>query len=53
LSTPARSLVTSAAMTLYNYSGNRRIPVVFATGGAARLVVRRETRADPHARDVE
>src|SRR5436190_4379098 len=36
-----------------NYNGNRRIPVVFATDGAARLVVRRETWADLLARDVE
>jgi diaminopimelate decarboxylase len=35
-----------------NYNGNRRIPVVFAAGGAARLVVRRETWADLLARDV-
>ncbi|HET8951631.1 MAG TPA: diaminopimelate decarboxylase [Solirubrobacteraceae bacterium] len=36
-----------------NYNGNRRIPVVFATDGAARLVVRRETWDDLLARDVE
>ena len=36
-----------------NYNGNRRIPVIFATGGEARLVVRRETWADLLARDVE
>ena len=35
-----------------NYNGTRRIPVVFATDGAARLVVRRETWADLLARDV-
>jgi diaminopimelate decarboxylase len=35
-----------------NYNGARRIPVVFAAGGAARLVVRRETLADLLARDV-
>jgi diaminopimelate decarboxylase len=35
-----------------NYNGNRRIPVVFAGDGAARLVVRRETWADLLARDV-
>jgi diaminopimelate decarboxylase len=35
-----------------NYNGTRRIPVVFAAGGAARLVVRRETWADLLARDV-
>ena len=29
-----------------NYNGARRIPVVFASDGAARLVVRRETLAD-------
>jgi diaminopimelate decarboxylase len=36
-----------------NYNGNRRIPVVFASGGARRLVVRRETWADLLARDVD
>ena len=36
-----------------NYNGNRRIPVVFAADGAARLVVRRETWADLLARDVD
>jgi diaminopimelate decarboxylase len=36
-----------------NYNGNRRIPVVFAAGGAARLVVRRETWADLLGRDVD
>ena len=36
-----------------NYNGNRRIPVVFASGGAARPVVRRETWADLLARDVD
>ena len=36
-----------------NYNGTRRIPVVVATDGAARLVVRRETWADLLARDVE
>ncbi len=36
-----------------NYNGNRRIPVVFARDGAARLVVRRETWDDLMARDVE
>ncbi len=35
------------------YNGARRIPVVFATGGDARLVVRRDTWADLLARDVE
>lgn len=35
-----------------NYNGARRIPVVFAAGGDARLVVRRETWADLLARDV-
>jgi diaminopimelate decarboxylase len=35
-----------------NYNGTRRIPVVFAGDGAARLVVRRETWADLLARDV-
>jgi diaminopimelate decarboxylase len=36
-----------------NYNGNRRIPVVFATDGEARLVVRRETWDDLLARDVD
>ena len=36
-----------------NYNGNRRIPVIFARAGEARLVVRRETWADLLARDVE
>ena len=36
-----------------NYNGNRRIPVVFANEGAARLVVRRETWEDLMARDVD
>jgi len=36
-----------------NYNGNRRIPVVFAGDGEARLVVRRETWEDLAARDVD
>jgi diaminopimelate decarboxylase len=36
-----------------NYNGNRRIPVVFAGDGLARLVVRRETWDDLSARDVD
>jgi diaminopimelate decarboxylase len=36
-----------------NYNGNRRIPVVFAGDGRARLVVRRETYDDLMARDVD
>lgn len=36
-----------------NYNGNRRIPVVFATDGRARFVVRRETWNDLVARDVD
>jgi diaminopimelate decarboxylase len=36
-----------------NYNGNRRVPVVFASGDEARLVVRRETWDDLMARDVE
>ena len=36
-----------------NYDGTRRIPVVFARAGAARLVVRRETWDDLAARDVD
>jgi diaminopimelate decarboxylase len=36
-----------------NYNGTRRIPVVFARDGAARLVVRRETWEELSARDVE
>ena len=35
-----------------NYNGNRRIPVVFASGGTSRTVVRRETWADLLARDT-
>lgn len=35
------------------YNGARRIPVVFAANGDARLVVRRDTWADLLARDVE
>jgi diaminopimelate decarboxylase len=35
-----------------NYNGARRIPVVFARDGAARLVVRRESWSDLLARDV-
>jgi diaminopimelate decarboxylase len=35
-----------------NYNGTRRIPVVFARDGRARLVVRRETWEDLMARDV-
>jgi len=34
------------------YNGARRIPVVFVSGGVARLVVRRDTWADLLARDV-
>ena len=36
-----------------NYNGNRRIPVVFAANGRARLVVRRETWDDLTSRDVD
>ena len=36
-----------------NYNGNRRIPVVFAGGGRAHTVVRRETWDDLLARDVD
>ena len=36
-----------------NYNGARRIPVVFAHDGTARLVVRRETWDDLLARDVD
>ena len=35
------------------YNGTRRIPVVFARDGRARLVVRRETWDDLLARDVD
>jgi len=35
-----------------NYNGNLRPPVVFASGGDARVVVRRETYDDLAARDV-
>ena len=36
-----------------NYNGTRRIPVVFARDGSARLVVRRETWEDLLRRDVD
>jgi diaminopimelate decarboxylase len=36
-----------------DYNGNRRIPVVFARDGEARLVVRRESWDDLLARDVD
>ena len=36
-----------------NYNGNRRIPVVFAGDGLARVVVRRETWDELMARDVD
>jgi diaminopimelate decarboxylase len=36
-----------------NYNGNRRLPVVFARDGQARVVVRRETWDDLLARDVD
>lgn len=36
-----------------NYNGNRRIPVVFASNGEARLVVRRETWSDLMSRDID
>ncbi|HSF98804.1 MAG TPA: diaminopimelate decarboxylase [Ornithinibacter sp.] len=36
-----------------NYNGNRRIPVVFASAGAWRVVVRRETWDDLLRRDVD
>ena len=35
-----------------NYNGVPRPPVVFCSGGSARVVVRRETVEDLHARDV-
>jgi diaminopimelate decarboxylase len=35
-----------------NYNGVPRAPVVFCSGGHARVVVRRETFEDLHARDV-
>lgn len=35
------------------YNGARRVPVVFAADGSARLVVRRDTWADLLARDVD
>jgi len=35
-----------------NYNGARRIPVVFADGGHARLVVRRDEWTDLLVRDV-
>lgn len=36
-----------------NYNGNRRVPVVFASGGSWRVVVRRETWDDLLRRDVD
>jgi diaminopimelate decarboxylase len=36
-----------------NYNGVPRPPVIFCRGGAARVVVRRETYADLAARDIE
>ena len=36
-----------------NYNCNRRVPVVFAAGGAWRVVVRRETWDDLLRRDVD
>ena len=36
-----------------NYNGVPRPPVIFCSGGSARVVVRRETYADLAARDVE
>jgi diaminopimelate decarboxylase len=35
-----------------NYNGVPRAPVIFASGGKAQAVVRRETLEDLHARDV-
>jgi diaminopimelate decarboxylase len=35
-----------------NYNGVPRAPVIFASEGTARVVVRRETLDDLHARDV-
>ena len=35
-----------------NYNGVPRPPVIFCSGGTARVVVRRETLEDLHARDV-
>jgi diaminopimelate decarboxylase len=35
-----------------NYNGVPRPPVIFCAGGDARVVVRRETYEDLHARDV-
>jgi diaminopimelate decarboxylase len=35
-----------------NYNGVPRAPVVFCADGEARVVVRRETFEDLHARDV-
>jgi diaminopimelate decarboxylase len=35
-----------------NYNGVPRAPVIFCSDGEARLVVRRETLDDLHARDV-
>jgi diaminopimelate decarboxylase len=35
-----------------NYNGVLRAPVIFVSDGEARVVVRRETLDDLHARDV-
>jgi len=35
-----------------NYNGVPRAPLIFASGGKAQVVVRRETLEDLHARDV-
>ncbi|MFC7493308.1 MULTISPECIES: diaminopimelate decarboxylase [unclassified Nocardioides] len=60
LSSPAVGDVLAVAATgaycftmANNYNGTRRIPVVFAREGRARLVVRRETWDDLMARDRE
>ena len=54
---PATSLATPVTGAYVyamanNYNGVPRPPVVFCSGGSARLVVRRETYEDLYARDV-
>jgi diaminopimelate decarboxylase len=53
-------MVANSACTVYrvttmsnHYNGARRVPVVFARNGTARLVVRRDTWDDLLMRDVD
>ena len=48
----ARSPAPTGTRMANNYNGVPRPPVIFCSGGAARVVVRRETYEDLHARDV-